>query len=114
MARTLRLVTRRFPRSILHITGAQLDKGRGKAEAGKVAQQKVDFFAALVRRQEGIVVDEVAEEKARLEKLRNADRGLWHGLASKGILKLLLVMANAKGDKEVTVHTDCARILQHY
>ena len=48
LARTLRLVTRRFPRSILHITGAQLDKGRGKAEAGKVAQQKVDFFAAAL------------------------------------------------------------------
>ena len=112
LCRTLRLVTRRFPRSSLHVHNKKCDDSPTDDIQDTIqANDKEDFFAALVQRQDGIVVDKVAEEKYRRQRLQNADKGVWHTLASKGIIKLLLIMANSKGDKQRAIHFDCARTL---
>ena len=117
ISRTIRLITRRFPRFVTF-----------KAKEDAIDNNGVgDGLSALFggdSEGDGKAGDSDDEEeemtqnkgkgsKRKKEKHNQTNRSVWHILATKGIVGLLLKLANSSGDNLGLIHADCGRILRN-
>ena len=132
ISRIVRLVTRRFPRSVTFKPAAAKEHvvvGDLGALFGSDSEEEDEG--------EGGRIDEEDEKDEKEEKKKNAGKkgksgknalkcraaatpdatqemkSVWHTLATKSIVSLLLKLASSEGDNLGVIHVDCSRTLRN-
>jgi hypothetical protein len=116
ISRIIRLITRRFPRSVTlkikeepkdEVSVDQLDSLFGQKDDTKESSSEDE--AENVKESK----NEKKMENQKKHKNDDTNRSVWHILATKGIVGLLLKLANSTGDMLGLIQSDCGRILRN-